>query len=1068
MRVAAVIITFNRVSLLERALASVANQKRKADYVYIVSNSTEVNFLMEQEICLKYNWPIFQNQRTPNYTGALNSAIEKIIKQLGIEKDIYFASLDDDDEWLPDYLSEIAFNNADCKNDVVFASLARINHERIKVQILPEKLTEDDFLKGNPGIGGPNTFIRLITLLMAGGFDESMISNVDRDLFIRVFLLKPTYVVIQKHLVNAYTDNERLRVTNNEHIRKQSFQYFYYKYSYLMTDAIKKDYFSWAKRLFFLEETDITDVQYLRSDVREIPFEFEEVSDFNLIIGFISDSIENLKKLLNQIVSVNVNPRLILIIDNTENTETSKILSEDENYNGLKLRIIHNMEWLNNLKLGVYGKYLKDFNAINSIPLGRTILHYHLHAETTEIDRPVYWIIDDDISLTSTVDGHSDIQSVNFTEILKKFYGTTDAIIGGISNDPPLPTLSCIRGQLVDFLHSHYASNQREADHFQISLQSDYYYDLSDAISNHVEAPIYHTHTKEEDLYRIFSGKALSRPAIQYKMEATNKTVSKRGANTLVFNRDLLTDYPVINLEVNNRLARRGDLLWAILNQQVSGKKIIEHTFALNHSRPPSEFSLQKELDKAAYDIIGYGFNKSILEAITQIKQENVSLSVESTFQYLEKEEIYTIIQNIYYAHLEHRKTKFLMNYYRIKGLVKILSVDFEVARKAYSQFSDEKSLNNFYQLLSKAKEQNTIQAFITQFLSGVFQSMGGITEVYDHTVKIFLNRVKEAKAEVENIHLRKAETSFTVSVETIVPYSNPCQLLFTTSTGLFLYDEINQEYKKLLDGKYYGLTRYKNTWFAAHSNNKGNRNHIENNRITDISSFELGEKNQIENLKTILFGIPGEIHQIDVYKQRLYIPHTDFNQVLFIDLDTILSAQAPLNILNCKSFELPVYKYSHLNSIHIVKDKMYLIAHNFTMKTNKMSDLIVFDSINNTTDIIPLNAHSAHNIFVDGNEYFYCDSNNKILYKNITPFFKAEKLLRGFSVTENHILVGGSDVCFDNYKRFSNNCDIYVLDRKTGLHLKTIKIPGLGDIYEIRQLFNKDESFSDSRNHSC
>jgi len=37
---------------------------------------------------------------------------EEIIKRFGISEDIYFASLDDDDEWLPAYLQEIENHNS--------------------------------------------------------------------------------------------------------------------------------------------------------------------------------------------------------------------------------------------------------------------------------------------------------------------------------------------------------------------------------------------------------------------------------------------------------------------------------------------------------------------------------------------------------------------------------------------------------------------------------------------------------------------------------------------------------------------------------------------------------------------------------------------------------------------------------------------------------------------------------------------------------------------------------------------------------------------------------------------
>src|SRR5690606_7072418 len=104
MKITAVIVTCNRLELLPRALKSVSEQTRKPDHVYVVSNSTEENFSKDQESCNEFGFELFRNYRSENYAGALNTAVEEVVKQQGIRNNIYFASLDDDDVWLPDYL----------------------------------------------------------------------------------------------------------------------------------------------------------------------------------------------------------------------------------------------------------------------------------------------------------------------------------------------------------------------------------------------------------------------------------------------------------------------------------------------------------------------------------------------------------------------------------------------------------------------------------------------------------------------------------------------------------------------------------------------------------------------------------------------------------------------------------------------------------------------------------------------------------------------------------------------------------------------------------------------------
>ena len=153
MKIAAVIITCNRLPLLPRALKSIVKQNRKPDFVFVVSNSNDENYEAEKIICNDFGFALTRNLRTPTYTGALNSSVEEIIKYFGINDEIYFASLDDDDEWLPEYLKTIEDNNTD-NFDLLIASLLRKSPAENLLMTLPNELSAKDFLVGNPGVGG--------------------------------------------------------------------------------------------------------------------------------------------------------------------------------------------------------------------------------------------------------------------------------------------------------------------------------------------------------------------------------------------------------------------------------------------------------------------------------------------------------------------------------------------------------------------------------------------------------------------------------------------------------------------------------------------------------------------------------------------------------------------------------------------------------------------------------------------------------------------------------------------------------------------------------------------------
>jgi len=701
MLIVSIVITCNRTDLLPRALNSIAEQKRKADAVFVISNSTENNFLSENIICKKLGFDLVKNERTKNYAGGLNTGLEKIINEFGIEECIYFASLDDDDEWLPDYLQELE-NSNDKNYDLIAANLCRKSSTEDKILVLPEILSYKDFLSGNPGISGSNTFVRLDILLFAGAFDEGMQSTIDRDLMVRIFQQNPRYKIINKHLVNQYTDNERDRITTNYEIKKSGLRMFFYKYKNLMDIDTKHKFFERAKTLFNLQENDFLFPQ-TNVNVNCENISFENKGNYQFIIGFIAGNVKLAIRLINEIISKNVPVDFLLIINNTKDEYTiENALKTKFNY-----KIISKNEWAENLSNGFYGDTFKRFTEINSIPFGRTILQYHLYNDTINFNKPIYWIIDDDMSLNTTTCNL--YGNMNLFDIINTYLAKADALIGGISGDAPVPALSCMRGQLVDFLYSNFANNCEENDLNNLRLKKDYYYDLSDDHTDHLEIPIYYKNANEQNLKLIFMGKSVSRKILQYKMQGDKKTISRRGGNAIIFNRELLIKYPVLNLVVNNKFARRGDLLWSLLSQFTDEYEIYEHTFSLNHNRLESEFDIDKELEKVAYDIIGHAFCKAISITLRQIS----NFTYNNIFKHIMNKENYMVFIQNFELSINKRKTKFLMNYYRIIGICKILLNDFSEAKRFYKNIFDIKfSLENFNKIIQSSLDKDSISSF--------------------------------------------------------------------------------------------------------------------------------------------------------------------------------------------------------------------------------------------------------------------------------------------------------------------------------------------------------------------
>ncbi|MBK8144057.1 MAG: glycosyltransferase [Bacteroidetes bacterium] len=576
MKTIAVIVTCNRLALIPKALKSVSKLTRKPYNVYVVSNSTNENYLKEKEICKEFGVELFKNYRSENYAGALNTAVEQIVKQHEISEDLYFASFD-------------------CTND--FGQ----NHVK-------------------------NNAIKLTTLLKSGAFNEGFSVTTE-----------PT----EKKEISIFTNN----------------------------------------------------------------ISFENKGNYQFVIGFIAGNDIIAKRIVEQIIE-KVPTDLILIIDDTPKgktlDETERILKESKK----SFKIVSYDNWQAKLLIGYYGEYFEKFDDINSIPLGRTILHRHLFDETTQFEKPVYWIIDDDIDLNAISTSE---KSFKLFDLINEHINKTDAIIGGISNDPPIPALSCIRTQLVDFLHSY--GNDINSDFHDIHKKPDYYYDLSDLHSDHLETPILKAGINESHLHHIFSGKAVFRPALQRELKSEHKTITRLGANTIVLNRDILRLYPVINLEVNDKFARRGYLTWALFNQVVSNKKIVVETFCINHTRTLSKFNTDRELHKSAYDIIGYAFNKAIFQVIENIKKsENPDVFAELLTERNSKE-----LQQIYIFYLQRRKIRFLMHYYRIVGLTKIIYEKFGFGLEYYEQFKDETKISLFENIMVNAVLDKHLKKFLKE-----------------------------------------------------------------------------------------------------------------------------------------------------------------------------------------------------------------------------------------------------------------------------------------------------------------------------------------------------------------
>ena len=121
----------------------------------------------------------------------------------------------------------------------------------------PPTLDADELLVRSTHIQGSNMFVRLRTLLEAGGFDEALVSTTDRDVCIRLADLGTVrYGALAEHLVQHFADNDRPRLSSPGGEKKQAgLRSFFRKYRSRMSDSQREAFIERSIQLFDCDPT---------------------------------------------------------------------------------------------------------------------------------------------------------------------------------------------------------------------------------------------------------------------------------------------------------------------------------------------------------------------------------------------------------------------------------------------------------------------------------------------------------------------------------------------------------------------------------------------------------------------------------------------------------------------------------------------------------------------------------------------------------------------------------------------------------------------------------------------
>lgn len=261
-KVIVLIATTPRLALLtENALPSILNQTAVPAAVVIVSDKRHLS--QDEALLLRTKFssiPLYlmKNSRKAGAAGSWNTGIDFIAERF---PESYIAIIDDDDRWDPSHLNSCLSNSNSGTADVILSGIKIIINQEIVALNIPKEVSVHDFLIGNPGWQGSNTFMKTEFAKKVGGFTDGLISGNDRDFAIRAL----EYTEVQMNYTNKATVDwvcnkspDALSAPGSKQKLRGSAQ-FLKLHGNKMTVQDMDSYFLRAQELFSLSKQDIID-----------------------------------------------------------------------------------------------------------------------------------------------------------------------------------------------------------------------------------------------------------------------------------------------------------------------------------------------------------------------------------------------------------------------------------------------------------------------------------------------------------------------------------------------------------------------------------------------------------------------------------------------------------------------------------------------------------------------------------------------------------------------------------------------------------------------------------------
>jgi hypothetical protein len=264
--------------------------------------------------------------------------------------------------------------------------------------------------------------------------------------------------------------------------------------------------------------------------------------------------------------------------------------------------------------------------------------------------------------------------------------------------------------------------------------------------------------------------------------------------------------------------------------------------------------------------------------------------------------------------------------------------------------------------------------------------------------------------------------------------------LLISTPLHLLLLDPVSEQYSILRsgDGYYFGITFKEGTVILTHSGGY-------------LQYFRPHAKPwmTISNL--------GQPHQVEWVDENILVANTGRNCISVFDSEGLFCKDVYLNSIRWDDKDRN-REGNHFNSIHREGDRIYVVAHNYKRPsevwTLSWPELKVIEQK-------VTGAGWAHNVWIGEKGMVICDSKNGGLHEVLSgkTIWKSEDqpvMTRGLAVSNDHIFVGRS-LYNERKDRYWKDGGVWVLNRKTLQVVKTIPLPGVGDVQEIRLVGSPD-----------